>query len=328
MLQPIAISTGEPAGIGPDICLAATASGHLKDLVLLGDRDALARRAAELELDLALPCYENLDAALAAKESVRLLHVSSNTQVAAGNPDPENASSLINMLDLAVDACLAGKVAAVVTAPIAKHVVNAAGISFTGHTEHVAKRCNVEHPVMLLTADSLRVALVTTHLPLSKVPAAITSDRLLQVFRTVHDDMTTLFGIQEPRITVLGLNPHAGENGYLGTEEQEIIIPATEKLRTEGVNVSAPVPADTAFTLPIRANTDVFVAMYHDQGLPVLKFASFNRAVNITLGLPIIRTSVDHGTAFDIAGTGRAQPESLLAAVKLARQLSDNKNAA
>ena len=328
MPQTIAISTGEPAGIGPDICLAATASGQLKDIVLLGDRDALAKRAAELELSLALPCYENLDAALAAEEPVRLLHVSNKTQVAAGIPALVNASSLMTLLDLAVDACLAGKFAAVVTAPIAKHVVNAAGIAFTGHTEHIANRCNVEQPVMLLTADSLRVALVTTHLPLRKVPAAITSKRLAHVLRTVHHDMTALFGIHDPRITVLGLNPHAGENGYLGTEEQEIILPVTEKLRTEGVNVSTPTPADTAFTLPVRASTDVFVAMYHDQGLPVLKFASFSRAVNITLGLPIIRTSVDHGTAFDIAGSGRAQPDSLLAAVKLARQLSDNKKAA
>ncbi len=328
MTPAIAITTGEPAGIGPDICLTAIASAQLRDVVLFGDRDTFAGRATQLNLDVDLPCYDNLDAALATADLVRLVHVANKIPVTAGHPDPVNATSLLNVLDQAVDACLAGKIAAMVTAPIAKHVICSAGITFSGHTEYIAQRCKVEQPVMLLAANSLRVALVTTHLPLRSVPDAINPIRLEHILRTVHKEMTSLFGIDAPRITVLALNPHAGENGFLGTEEIDILKPVIKILRKEGLNVSYPVPADTAFTLPVRAETDVFVAMYHDQGLPVLKFAGFSRAVNITLGLPIIRTSVDHGTAFDIAGTGKAQPDSLLAAIQLARQLSNNKKAA
>jgi 4-hydroxythreonine-4-phosphate dehydrogenase len=247
------------------------------------------------------------------------LHYPQAIQV--GEPDPRNASTMLEGLSMAIDGCLDGRFRALVTAPLQKSSVIAAGIPFSGHTEFLAEKTGREQSVMLLVADQLRVALATTHIPLSAVPGALTADGLTTVLRILHADLKGLFDIDEPRIVVCGLNPHAGENGHLGHEDDAVIRPVVTSLRSEGMNIVGPLPADTAFT-PAAGPADAVVAMYHDQGLPVLKYAGFGRSVNVTLGLPIVRTSVDHGTALDIAGTGRADAGSLLAAFDLALELS------
>ncbi len=238
-----------------------------------------------------------------------------------GRPDPANAQSLLDGLKRAVDGCLAGEFGALVTGPIQKSVINDAGIAFSGHTEYLAELTHTPLPVMLLVADSLRVALATTHLPLRDVPARLSTDGIAAVIDVLHADLVARFHIAEPEIVVCGLNPHAGEGGYLGHEDQQIIYPAIERCRANGMRVRGPLPADTAFT-PAAGRADAILAMYHDQGLPVIKYAGFGKIVNVTLGLPIIRTSVDHGTALDIAGKGTADPGSLLAAVSLAAKLA------
>ena len=242
-------------------------------------------------------------------------------RVEPGKPDPANAQTLLDGLTMAVNGCLDGRFAGMVTAPLAKSVIADSGVKFTGHTEYLAALTNTELPVMLLVAGDLRVALASTHLPLRDVADAITAERLLRVIEVLHTGLQSRFGIAAPEIVVCGLNPHAGERGHLGTEDDEIIAPAVDAMRQKGINVRGPVPADTAFT-PAAGHADAVLAMYHDQGLPVVKYAGFGHAVNVTLGLPIIRTSVDHGTAFDIAGKGQADPGSLLAAVELAVALA------
>ena len=296
----IAVSSGEPAGVGPELCTTLLEEDFGARLVLVGDRGLLERAARR-----SLPA----DA---------VLHVPLAAPVTAGRLDPANARYVLAVLDAAIDGCRAGRIDALVTAPVHKGVVNDAGIPFTGHTEYLAGRCGTPLPVMLLVGGGLRVALATTHLPLKEVSEAITEERIAAVLRILHGDLRTKFGIEQPRILVCGLNPHAGEGGHLGREEIEVIAPALERLRAEGLSVTGPVPADTAF-LPARlAGHDAVLAMFHDQGLPVLKHASFGHAVNVTLGLPIVRTSVDHGTALELAGTGRADPGSLRAALALA----------
>ncbi len=294
--KPLVVTAGEPAGIGPELCDALVDSPHANRLVIIGDRSLLAGDLPVIDTPYPAP-------------------------VVAGKPDPANAQTLLDGLTLAVKGCLDGDYSGMVTAPVAKRVIADAGIEFTGHTEFIAGLTGTELPVMMLAAGDLRVALASTHMPLSEVPSYITPERLAVVLEILHDDLCWKFGIANPEIVVCGLNPHAGEHGYLGNEDDEIIAPVVERLRGRGLNLRGPLPADTAFT-PASGHKDAVLAMYHDQGLPVLKYAGFGHAVNVTLGLPIVRTSVDHGTAFDIAGTGTADPGSLFAAVELAAQMA------
>lgn len=289
------------------------------DLLVVGDASLLSSTAAALGLPLRLETYDSARGATAHRAGVlKVLHVPTARPVRAGVLDPGNAAYVIEMLDRACDGCMNGEFAAMVTAPVQKSTLLDAGFAFTGHTEYLAQRTRAALPVMMLLSGELRVALVTTHLALAQVPAAITKDRLLATLRIVHTDLERHFGLDAPRIAVLGLNPHAGESGHLGREEIEVIEPVLRQLRGEGLNVRGPIPADTAFAPRFLADADVVVAMYHDQGLPVVKHVGFGNAVNVTLGLPILRTSVDHGTALSLARTGKADVGSLRAALALA----------
>jgi len=320
----IVVTSGEPAGIGPDTCIALARRDWPVDLVIAGDAKLLAQTAADLG---AAPLMSNYDPTAAPAVSragaLKLLDVPAAQAVVAGRLDTRNAASVIAMLDRACDGCMSGEFAAMVTAPVQKSTLIEAGFDFTGHTEYLAARTGAALPVMMLQNTALRVALVTTHLPLAEVPGAISAERLRATLQIVHDDLSRRFGVPAPRIAVLGLNPHAGESGHLGREEIEVIEPVLEQLRAEGIDVRGPVPADTAFTPQFLAGgVDVVVAMYHDQGLPVIKHEGFGHTVNVTLGLPIIRTSVDHGTALSLARTGRADTGSLESAVSLAISLA------
>ena len=322
----IVVTSGEPAGIGPDTCIALARRDWPVDLVIAGDAKLLAQTAADLG---AAPLMSNYDPTAAPAVSragaLKLLDVPAAQAVVAGRLDTRNAASVIAMLDRACDGCMSGEFAAMVTAPVQKSTLIEAGFDFTGHTEYLAARTGAALPVMMLQNTALRVALVTTHLPLAEVPRAISTERLRATLQIVHDDLSRRFGIPAPRIAVLGLNPHAGESGHLGREEIEVIEPVLEQLRAEGIDVRGPVPADTAFTPQFLAGgVDVIVAMYHDQGLPVIKHEGFGHTVNVTLGLPIIRTSVDHGTALSLARTGRADTGSLESAVRLAIELASH----
>jgi 4-hydroxythreonine-4-phosphate dehydrogenase len=314
-LPTVALTTGEPAGIGPDLCAALVGRRWNCRVVLLADRSLLGRVRGERRRMAALPDY---DPAAPARSRVEVLHVPLAASCHAGQLDPANARYVLGLLDRAVDGCLSGEFAAMVTAPVHKGIINEAGVPFTGHTEYLAARCSTPLPVMMLVGGGLRVALATTHLPLAAVPAALTPQLLEDVLRIIDRDLRRMFAIRKPRILVCGLNPHAGEGGHLGREEIEVIAPVLERLRRAGLGLDGPVPADTAFLPERLARTDAVLAMYHDQGLPVLKRAAFGAAVNVTLGLPILRTSVDHGTALDLAGSGRADPGSLVAALRLA----------
>ena len=319
----LAITAGEPAGIGPDLLLALAGRDWPAELVAVADPELLARRGAELGLEIHLKDYVAGEAPSHSKAGTLLVCGQPLSRPAqAGRLDTGNALAVLDCLDRACDGCLQGEFAAMVTGPVHKGVINDAGVAFSGHTEYLAERSGSPQPVMLLVADSLRVALVTTHLALRDVPARITTDRITQVTRLLDAGLRRWFGLPRPRILVLGLNPHAGESGHLGSEEQEVIEPAIAALRAEGLELSGPLPADTAFTPPQLARADAVLAMYHDQGLPVLKHYGFGRAVNVTLGLPIIRTSVDHGTALDLAGTGRAEAGSFITAVELAIEMA------
>lgn len=294
--QPLAVTAGDPAGIGPEICDALATSRFAGRIVIIGD--------ASLQ-----------------KSNLPIIDTPFPAPVVKGRPDSANAKTLVDGLRRAVAGCLDGEFSGMVTAPLSKSVIASAGIPFTGHTEFLAELTGTPKPVMLLVADDLRVALASTHLPLSAVPAYITAERLTTVIEVLHHDLRARFGIEDPEIIVCGLNPHAGEGGLLGHEDATVIAPVIAELSQRGMRLRGPLPADTAFT-PAAGRKDAVLAMYHDQGLPVLKFAGFGHAVNVTLGLPIVRTSVDHGTAFDIAGTGTADPGSLLAAVDLAITLA------
>lgn len=319
----IALSVGEPAGVGPDLTVLAAQRERPYELVAYADPELLSQRAEQLGLPLTLePCRLDTPPTASPAGTLRIVSVPLDTAAVAGQPDPSNARSVLDALDAAADSCLSGKSAALVTAPLHKAAINEAGIHFTGHTEWLARHMDAPLPVMLLVAGELRVALVTTHLALGAVAAAINADRLEQTLRILSSGLERDFGLHRPRILVLGLNPHAGEGGHLGTEEQTLIAPTLEKLRAEGFRLDGPLPADTAFVPTHLANADAVLAMYHDQGLPVLKHAGFGRAVNVTLGLPIVRTSVDHGTALDRAGSGRVDPGSLEAALTLAADIA------
>ncbi len=321
MPAPLAITAGEPAGIGSDLILQLARSGACDDTVVIADPDLLAQRAQQLGITVACQLWAPGQPATHKDGAIRILPVHLNSPVRPGQLDSANANYVLETLRQAVDGCLNGTFSGLVTGPVQKSVINDAGIPFTGHTEFLQQRCGVEQVVMMLACPGLRVALATTHLPLRAVADAITPDLLERVIRITVHDLQQHFGIQQPRLLVCGLNPHAGEGGHLGDEEIRVIHPVLEALRAEGFRLEGPLPADTLFTPHHLNRADAVLAMYHDQGLPVLKHMGFGNAVNITLGLPIIRTSVDHGTALDLACTGRADPGSLRTAIDIARQM-------
>lgn len=314
----LVLTPGEPAGIGPEI--ACRVAAGRQDLVLVADPGLIERTLERLELKRRVMRVDQV--CRAGPGEIACLPVKLAHPEQPGRLDPANAGYVLECLRLAAGLCLENQAAGLVTGPVHKAVINEAGIAFSGHTEFLADLAGAERVVMLLSAGSLRVALATTHLPLSQVPAAVTADRLEQTLRILVGDLQARFRIAAPRIAVLGLNPHAGEGGHLGREEIEVIEPLLERLRGQGLNLVGPLPADTAFVPDRLRHFDAILAMYHDQGLPVLKYAGFGQAVNVTLGLPFVRTSVDHGTALDIAGTGRADGGSLGAAIELARELA------
>jgi len=312
----LAITSGEPAGIGPDLCAALPRREWPVRLVVLGDRAMIAARIHAVEPALDIVDY----APDAARRSgaLEVLHVPMVTKAVPGRLDAANARYVLDMLDRAIAGCKSGEFAGMVTAPVHKGIICDAGVPFSGHTEYLAEATGTPLVVMMLVGGGLRVALATTHLPLKDVSAAITRPLLTDTLRILHTDLRQRFGLAAPRILVAGLNPHAGEGGHMGMEEIEVITPVLEQLRAEGMQLIGPLPADTLFVPHTLEQGDAVLAMFHDQGLPVLKHASFGGGVNVTLGLPIIRTSVDHGTALDLAGSGRADPGSLFAAVELA----------
>jgi 4-hydroxythreonine-4-phosphate dehydrogenase len=350
---PLAITAGEPAGIGPDLCVRLAALSLATPIVVIADKDLLMQRAQQLGVTLQLRDYDfpprplparGITAASGSKAArtgetgegwgegatfptltsghLRVLHIPLAQSSQAGVLNAANSQYVLATLSRAVQGCQAGEFAGMVTAPVHKGIINDAGIPFTGHTEFLAEQTHTKQVVMMLVGGGMRVALVTIHLPLKDVAATITKQLLESVTRILHGDLQRRFGIAQPRILVAGLNPHAGEGGYLGREEIDVMIPVLDKLRGEGMNVSVPLPADTLFTPHKLAQCDAVLGMYHDQGLPVLKHASFGQGVNVTLGLPIIRTSVDHGTALDLAGTGKADIGSLLEAIRIATEMA------
>ncbi len=318
----IVVTTGEPAGVGPELSLAAALLDWPCELVFAGDPGLLASRARLLGLPLTPSEWR--DGAPAAPHRAGALPVLASTlarPAVPGRPDPANARYVLATLDAAAEGCLAGRFDAMVTAPVQKSAIADAGIPFRGHTEYLAAKGGGAHPVMLLVAGTLRVALATTHLPLAEVPRHVTRKSLEETLGVLDAGLRASFGIAKPRILACGLNPHAGEGGHLGREEIDVIRPALEAARSRGIDAAGPVPADTAFTPASLERADAVLAMYHDQGLPVVKHAGFGHAVNVTLGLPFHRASVDHGTALDLAGSGRADPGSLFAAIRLAAAL-------
>jgi 4-hydroxythreonine-4-phosphate dehydrogenase len=323
----VAVTSGEPAGIGPELCLRLAGYAGDAQPVILADRSLLAERAASLGLDVSLRDYCPSNAA--DRNVLDVLHVPLAAPAKAGVLNAANGAYVLALLDRALAGCQSGEFAAMVTAPVHKGVINDAGVPFTGHTEYLAEKTATPLVVMMLAGRTergpLRVALVTTHLPLKDVPAAITAEVLEQTLRILHADLQQKYALAQPRILVAGLNPHAGEGGYLGREEIEIITPVLEKLRAAGMQLVGPLPADTMFTPPMLAQGDAVLAMYHDQGLTALKYATFGHGINVTLGLPIIRTSVDHGTALALAGTGRADPGSLFEALAEATRMANRK---
>jgi 4-hydroxythreonine-4-phosphate dehydrogenase len=315
----IVLTPGEPAGIGPDLAVMIASQPCGAEVVAVADPGLLKARAKALGVTLRLEPYRRESPARAGDGGSLLVEaVPLRAPAIAGRPDPANAAYVVETLRRASSGCMAGEFAAMVTAPVHKGVINDAGIAFSGHTELLAELTGTARPVMMLVAGDLRVALLTTHLPLREVADHVTASAITETVAIVHDGLEQLFGIVAPQIAVLGLNPHAGESGHLGTEERDIIEPALLTLRERGIPVIGPLPADSAFTRALLPQFDAVLAMYHDQGLPVLKHAGFGEAVNVTLGLPIIRTSVDHGTALELAGTGKASPGSLAAALRLA----------
>ena len=324
MTQPlIAVCSGEPAGVGPELCLQLAerqSAWPAARLVVLADRDLLQQRATTLGVQAKLRDWQPERSPQAG--TLEVIHAPLTVPSLPGRLDATNSRYVLGLLDRALGGCQRGEFAAMVTAPVHKGIINDAGIPFTGHTEYLAEKTGTPQVVMMLAGGGLRVALATTHLALKDVPAAITPASLEQTLRILHHDMGRKYGIENPRILVAGLNPHAGEGGYLGHEEIDVIIPVLDRLRAEGMQLIGPLPADTMFTPPLLARGDCVLAMYHDQGLTALKYASFGQGINVTLGLPIIRTSVDHGTALELAGTGKADPGSLFVAVEQAIEMA------
>lgn len=331
-LPRIVITAGEPAGIGPDLCVMLAHKALAANIVIIADHMMLQQRASQLGIALKIiPFVETESQPHHGDGSLIVLHLPLAETVIAGKLNANNSHYVLETLKTAASNCATAKnqtkmFDAMVTAPVHKGVINDAGIAFSGHTEFLAELTNTAQVVMMLVGSGLRVALATTHLPLKDVAQSITQQNLETTIRILHHDLVTRFGINNPRVLVAGLNPHAGEDGYLGREEIEIINPVLDKLRTEGMNLVGALPADTLFAKHHLSQADAVLAMYHDQGLPVLKHASFGEGVNITLGLPIIRTSVDHGTALDLAGSGNIEIGSMLAAIELAIQLSKNQS--
>ena len=321
----IALTPGEPAGIGPDICAQLAQEPWPFEIVTICDPALLKSRARALAISLELIAYDpQRPAKPQVPGTMTVLPQLLQRDVNPGQPDSANARSILGALERAVSGCLNREFAAMVTGPVNKEVINQAGITFSGHTEYLADLTRTPQVVMMLAIPGLRVALVTTHMALVEVPRAITANRLESTLRILHDGLRDMFAVPDPRILICGLNPHAGEGGFLGREEQEVIIPVLRELSSQGLHVVGPVPADTAFIPRMLVDFDAVLAMYHDQGLPVLKHAGFGTAVNITLGLPIVRTSVDHGTAIELAGSGRADPQSLRAALNTAAEMVRN----
>jgi 4-hydroxythreonine-4-phosphate dehydrogenase len=317
------LTPGEPAGIGPDLCIKIARMPWKALIVVAADPAVLNTRAAQLGVALRLQDYDNNDIPGAPAPGIlTILPVATRAPVTCGRLDPANAAYVLETLDVAIKTCMDGEFEALVTGPVHKGIINAAGYSFSGHTEYLAERAGTPLAVMMLQTKGLRVALVTTHLRLRDVCTSITASRLETTLTILHRDLVNRFSIPRPRIVVCGLNPHAGENGYLGTEEIDIIIPVLDRLRLQGMDLTGPLPADTLFTPKYLDHCDAVLAMYHDQGLPVLKHIGFGNAVNITLGLPFIRTSVDHGTALELAGTGKASATSLEYAIRAAIELA------
>ena len=315
-MKPLLISSGEPAGIGPDICLSLAKIDL--PVVILVDKNILLDRALQLGITVKLIDYDPGVHYKYQPNILTVLHLPCQAPVIAGQLQAANAQYVITMLELATTYCLNYDFSGLVTAPVNKGILNHAGFVFSGHTEFFAIKCGSDIPIMMLVCKAMKVALATTHLALRNVPQAITQPLILNILRKLHHALQQDFAIASPRIGVAGLNPHAGENGVLGTEEIDIIAPAINLAMQENIKAIGPIPADTLFTPKRLANFDVVLAMYHDQGLPVLKYAGFGQAVNVTLGLPIVRTSVDHGTALDLAGSGQASPQSLIEAAQLA----------
>ncbi|MGE5524297.1 MAG: 4-hydroxythreonine-4-phosphate dehydrogenase PdxA [Rhodospirillaceae bacterium] len=322
----LALTPGEPAGIGPDLAVKLQGKSLPAHIVIIADRTMLEDRARELGASVSLADYT--PGTRLSDRSLYVWHVPVAAPVRAGALDPRNGPYVLRTLELAVEGCERGTFDAMVTAPVHKGVINDAGIPFTGHTEFLAERTHTPQVVMMLAGGGMRVALATTHLPLKDVPSALTQEGIERGLAIVHEALRTRFGIAHPRIAVAGLNPHAGESGHMGREEIDVIIPVLDRLRARGYDLKGPLPADTLFNPERLRGYDAVYAMYHDQGLPVLKYASFGSGINITLGLPIIRTSVDHGTALDLAGTGRIDEGSLLAAIELAAELAENRRRA
>lgn len=322
----IAITPGEPAGIGPDLVIKIAQQQWQAQLVVFADSDMLTQRAKELGLPLKLSPYDAKDTRLQSAGELFVSHIQSDKPVVTGQLDSDNGHYVVETLRAACEANMQEEFDAVVTGPVHKGAINQAGISFSGHTEYFAAQSNTMDVVMLLATDGLRVALATTHIPLEYVSRAITRDRLHKVIHIINTDLRLKFGIDKPKIYVCGLNPHAGENGHLGKEEIVTIEPALQELREEGIDIVGPLPADTIFQPKYLEEADVVLAMYHDQGLPVLKYKGFGASVNVTLGLPFIRTSVDHGTACDLAGTGEVDAGSMHMALSKAIKLANKRS--
>lgn len=322
----LAITPGEPAGIGPDLTIAIAQQAQPYELVAICDPELLQQRACALGLALdIIPFDPSAAHKVSAAGEISVLESPLKAPVKAGTLNVANAAYVLNTLDLAIAGCRNGSLDAMITGPVQKSVINDAGIAFSGHTEYLADETDTKQVVMMLATEGLRVTLATTHLPLRDVADQITPTLLNDVLRIVHNDLQRVFGIPDPNILVCGLNPHAGENGHLGTEEIDTIEPALQQLRAEGMSLVGPLPADTLFTPKYLEKADAVLAMYHDQGLPVLKYKGFGNAVNVTLGLPIIRTSVDHGTALDLAATGKAAPGSMATALQYAESMVKSK---
>jgi len=322
-LKPLVVTAGEPAGIGPELCLTLAHHKLPREIVVLSDPELLRRRATQAGVETRVTEIAANDVGRVSASPGEILVLAEHfpAGVRCGEPDPANAAALLAGLERAVNGCLAGTFAGLVTAPLQKSLINEAGIAFSGHTEFLAELTRTPLPVMLLVAGEMRVGLASTHLPLRQVPDYLTRDRLSAVLAVLQADLRSKFRIADPEIIVCGLNPHAGEGGHLGSEDRDIIAPVVAEFAARGGKVRGPLPADTAFT-PAAGHRDAVLAMYHDQGLPVLKYAGFGHAVNVTLGLPIVRTSVDHGTALDLAGSGRGDNGSLLEAIRLAAELA------
>ena len=327
MIHRIAITPGEPAGIGPDICaLLSKEPPENTELVVISDTEILKERANQLGISLSINSFEQSKEPVAcSRGKLSVLHVDKTSNVVAGQLNADNSPYVLETLKIAVQKALRGELDAIVTGPVHKGVINDAGFNFSGHTEYLAELCEVNRSVMMLTTDDLRVALATTHIPLSEVPNAISRDLIRETISILHKDLENKFGIKNPKILVSGLNPHAGENGHLGREEIDVILPVIEEFVSQKMDVLGPLPADTIFNSELLKKYDAVLTMYHDQGLPVLKFKGFGNAVNVTLGLPIVRTSVDHGTALEKAGTGNVNLGSMNQAISVAKFIANNR---